>query len=237
MRYRAVFRPSVFVCALILVAGIVPATFGHSQCRNEITTLPLRAMKAASHSRNFIRFKYSLSSSDSLLIRSHEDTKTTIGPYDLGFLITRDGKTLRSLTLRKLPEFRREDAFFSEAFSTVAIARACGSGDPIYFVAMKYMGDELSPALVFVIVPSARGYDVSALPMFSGGAVDIATANPLHLTVWNNLNEGSCNACKTPYQITAYEIRDGKPVRIRQHRTSRLYSSDQFPESRIRFIK
>ncbi len=199
--------------------------------------LPLRAMKAASHPRNFTRFKYPLSSSDSLLIRSHEDTKTTIGPYNLGFLITRDGKTLRSMTLRNLPEFRQKDAFFSEAFTTVAIARACGTGGPAYFVTMKYMGDELSPALVFLVIPSAQKYDISALPMFSGGTVDVSTANPLHLRIWNNLNEGSCNACGTPYEITDYRIRDGKPVRIRQHRTRRLYSSDQFPESRIRFIK
>lgn len=236
MRYDAVFGTSVYVSMLVLMASIGPAAFARSQCRNHISMVPLRAMRAGNHPRGFTRFKYSLTPSDLLLIQSHEDTETSIGPYDLGFLIARDGKTLQSVTLRSLPEFRSEDAFFSQAFTTVAVTRACGREGQIYFVSMKYMGDELSPALVFVLVPSAQRYQVSALPMFSGGAVDISTADPLHLTVWNNLNEGSCNACKTPYEIRKYDIRDGKPVQIVQHRTRRLYSSDQFPESRIGFI-
>lgn len=236
MRYEGVFGTSVYISMLVLMAAIGPATFARSQCRNHITMVPLPVMKAASHPRDSIRFKYTLTSSDALLIRSHEDTETSIGPYDLGFLITRDGKILQSVTLRSLPEFRSEDAFFSEAFTTVAVTRACGREGQIYFVSMKYMGDELSPALVFVLVPSAQRYLISALPMFSGGAVDISTADPLHFEIWNNLNEGSCNACKTPYQITKYQIRGGKPVQILQQRTQRHYSSIQFPESRIRFI-
>jgi hypothetical protein len=193
-------------------------------------------MKAASKPRDFVRFKYFLSSSDSLLIRSHEDTETSIGPYDLGFVIVRDGKTMQTVNLRKLPEFRREDSFFSEAFTTLYVTRACASGGPIYFVTLKYMGDEISPALVFTLVPSAKGYDISTLPMISGGVVDVSLADPLHLRIWDNLHEGECNACETAYRITEYEIREGKPVRIRQHRTRHLYSSGQFDESRIRFI-
>jgi len=73
--------------------------------------------------RDFVRFRYSLSASDSLLIRSHEGTETSMGPYDLGFAIERDGKTLQSMTLRKLTEFRREESFFSESFTTLYVAR------------------------------------------------------------------------------------------------------------------
>lgn len=236
MRYEGVFGTSVYIAMLVLMAAIGPATVARSQCRDQISMVPLPAMRAASHPRDFIRFKYSLTRSDSLLIRSHEDTETSIGPYDLGFLITRDGKILQSVTLRSLPQFRRENSFFSKAFTTVAVTRACGRKGQIYFLSMKYMGDELSPALVFVLVPSAQRYQVSALPMFSGGTVDVSTADPLHIEVWNNLNEGSCNACGTPYEITKYDVRNGKPVRILRRQTRRLYSSDQFPESRIRFI-
>jgi hypothetical protein len=198
--------------------------------------LPLPAMKAANKPRDFVRFRYALSSSDSLLIRSHEDTETSIGPYDLGFLITRDTITLSRVALRSLWLFRSEDEDYRESFTTLAITRACGDESPVYFVTMKYMGDELSPALVFVVVPSAKGYIASALPMFSGGTVDISRSDPFHLRVWHNLNEGMCNACETRYRITDYELRDGKPVRIRQFRTKHLYSSGQFEDSRIRFI-
>ncbi|MGH9598495.1 MAG: hypothetical protein ACRD27_01420 [Terracidiphilus sp.] len=221
--------------ALTLLTAIGLARIATSQCKNQITMVPRRAMKAAAHPRDFVRFKYSLSRFDKLLIRSHEDTETSIGPYDLGFLIEHSGTTIRSVTLRGLPEFRREDYGFSEAFTTVAVTRACGREEPIYFLTMKYMGDELSPVLVYVIIPSAQGYEVLPLPMFSGGTVDVSTRAPLRLRVWNNLNEGMCNACKTAYQITDYEIRDGKFVQGRRQRTRRLYSSDQFDESRIRF--
>jgi hypothetical protein len=143
---------------------------------------------------------------------------------------------MQSVTLRNLPEFRREDSFFSEAFTTLYVTRACASGGSIYFVTMNYMGDEISPALVFTLVPSAQGYEVSTLPMISGGVVDVSIADPLHLRVWENLEEGGCNACETAYRITDYEIRDGKPVRIRQHRTRHLYTTGDFDDTRIRFI-
>jgi hypothetical protein len=193
-------------------------------------------MKAASKPRDFVRFKYSISASDSLLIRSHEDSETTIGPYDLGFVIKRDGKVLQSVTLRKLPEFRREEAFVSESFTTLYLTRACASGGPIYFITMKYMGDKISPALVFALVPSPQGYEVSTLPMFRGGVVDVSTANPLHIRIWENLEESGSNAGETHYRITEYEIRDGKPVRIRAYRTKHLYTTGDFDDIRIRFI-
>lgn len=217
--------------ALMLVPGAAL-----SQCKNQITMLPFSPMKAASKPRNFIRYRYPLSSSDSLMIRSHEDSETTIGPYDLGFSIARDEKILQTVRLRELPEFRREDSFFSESFATLAVSSASTSDGPIYFVTMKYMGDEISPALVFVLVPSEDGYEISNLPLISGGTVDVSKSDPHNLRVWHNLNEGMCNACETAYRITDYEIRKGKPVRIRQYRTQHLYSSGQFDDSRIRFV-
>jgi len=221
---------------LTLTSAFLPATLAFSQCKNHSTPLPLPAMKAASKPRDFVRFKYTLSPSDTLMIRSHEDTETSIGPYDLGFVIERNGKAMQSVTLRKMPEFRREDSYFSESFTALYVTRACGNGGPIYFVTMKYMGDEISPALVFTLIPSAQGYEVSTLPMIRGGVVDVSTADPLHLRIWENLEEGGCNACETAYRITEYEIRDGKPVRLRQHRTRHLYTTGDFDHSRIRFI-
>lgn len=233
---KGVFRRTVFLRALILVTAIGPAGIVSSQCKNQITILPPRALKAAAEPRDFVRYKYLLSSADVLLIRSHEDTETSIGPYDPGFVIERNGTVMQTVALREVPEFRREDSEFPESFTTVAVTRACASGGAIYFVTLKYMGDELSPALVFVIVPAAHRYEVFPLPIFSGGIVDVSTSDPLHLRIWNNLNEGGCNACPTAYQITDYEIREAKPVKGRQRRTQRLYSSGQFDESRIRFI-
>ena len=96
-------------------------------------------MKAAAKPRNFVRFRYPLSDVDSLLIRSHEDADTSIGPYDLGFVIERDGRAMKRESLQNLPEFRDEDSFFSQAFTTLYVTQACASGGPIYFITMKYM--------------------------------------------------------------------------------------------------
>lgn len=223
--------------ALALIFALGTATPVLSQCNNQISLVPLRTLKAASNPRDFVRFSYSLSASEALLVRSHEDTGTSIGPYDTGFVITRDGKTLQSTVLEKLPEFQREDSSFAEAFTTLTVTRACGSGGPIYFVTMQYMGDMTSPALLFTLVPSVRGYEVSTLPMISGGVLEVSKADPLRIRTWNNLHEGSCEACETAYQVTEFEMRAGKPVRTRQYRTKHLYTSGNFDDlRRIRFI-
>jgi hypothetical protein len=232
-------RKYVVQVALTLISALGPATFALSQCNNQITLVPLKAMKAASNARDFVRFSYSLSTSDSLLIRSHEDTETSIGPYDTGFLITRDGKTMLNVVLRKLPEFQREEPEYSESFKTLTVTRACGGGGPIYFVTMQYMGDMTSPALLFTLVPAAHGYEVSTLPMIFGGVLEVSIANPLHIKTWDNLHEGNCEACPTAYQITEYEIRESKPMQTRQYRTRHLYDSGNYifdSRRRIRFI-
>lgn len=230
-------RRSGVIVTLTLMSALGLAPRALSQCKNQITLVPLRAMKAGSNVRDFDRFRYLLSASDSLLIQSHEDTETSIGPFDTGFVITRDGRTIKNVLLRKLPEFLREGPEYSESFTTLAVTRACTSGGPIFFVSMQYMGDLTSPALVFTVVPSTQGYEISTLPMISGGVVEISTADPLHLRTWDNLHEGQCEACETAYQITDYEIRNGKPIRTRQFRTRHLYTSGNFDDMRrIRFI-
>ena len=172
------------------------------------------------------------------MIRSHEDADTSIGLYDLGFAIERDGKVVQTINLKEMPEMQSKDSFFSESFTTLYVTRACGNGGATYFVTMKYMGDEISPALVFMLIPSADGYLVLTFPMFRGGVVEVSAANPLHLKIWENLEEGNCNACATAYQITEYEIRSGKPVQLRQYRTRHLYTTSDFgDDSRIRFIQ
>jgi hypothetical protein len=221
-RKSAVFVALTFACAL----GFV--TSGICQCTNQITLVRLTDMKAASKARDFVRFRYSLSASDSLLIRSHEDTETSIGPYDIGFVIARNGNPLQHFSL--LPEFEEDS-------STLAVTRACSGGSPVYFVTTQRWGDDISPALIFVIAPSADGYDVSTLPTISGGILEVSRADPRHIRTWDSLHEGDCNACETAYRITDYEIRGGKPIRTRRYRTRHVYVSGNFDDRRrIRFI-
>jgi hypothetical protein len=146
---------------------------------------------------------------------------------------------MQSVVLRKLTEFQREEPEYSESFKTLAVTRACGGGGPIYFITMQYMGDMTSPALLFTLIPSAHGYEISTLPMISGGVLEVSIANPLYIKTWDNLHEGECEACPTAYQITEYEIREGKPIQTRQYRTRHLYTSGNYifdDRRRIRFI-
>ena len=218
-------RISSFLAMFALIAVIGSSAPALAQCSNQIALVPLTEQKAADKARDFVRFRYTLSSSDKLLVQSHEDNETSTGPYDTGLSITRGGKEVQGVSLRDLPELRNREAFESENFTTLAVARACGSAGAVYFLAMQWMGDETSPALLFVIFPSARGYVISHLPMISGGVLEISRANPLHLRTWDNLGEGECNGCKTAYGIREFEIRDGRPVQTRKYRTQHLHAS------------
>lgn len=228
---------AVFV--LFLISSLAPFAAALPQCKNEIILVPLPLQKAASKAQDFVRFKYALSASDTLLIRSHEDTETTIGPYDTGLLITRNGRTLQRISLRQLPEMPQDEPEYADSFRTLAVTRACSEEGPIYFVTMQYQGDKTSPSLLFALVPSANGIEISTLPMISGGVLEVYSSNPLYLRTWDNLHEGRCEACETAYEITEYEIRNGRPFQTRQYRTRHLYNSGNYrfdDRRRIRFI-
>lgn len=223
----------------LLFTSLCSSTTARSQCRSHITLVPLSAQKPASEPRKFVRFRYSLSASDSLLITSNEDSEKSLGPFDTGFVINRDRRDLQTISLRKLPEMLREEPDYANSFTTLAVARACAKEGPIFFVTMQYVGDLTSPALLFTLVPTATGFEISTLPMISGGVLEVSTSNPSHLRTWDNLHEGNCEACETAYQITEYEIRSGKPIQTRKYRTRHRYTSGYriFDDRRrIRFI-
>jgi hypothetical protein len=227
------YRKSGVLIALILISAVCSA-----QCKNQITLVPLPAWKGAKKARDFVRFTYPLTATDSLLVYAHDDPDSAIGSYDTGFAITRDQKVLQRVFLRKLPVLRG-DSLFAQNSGALTITRVCSEGSPIYFVTMQYEGDITSPELFLIAVPTAQDYVVSALPMVHGGVLDVSKSDPLKIRTWDNLFEGNCNACDTHYRITEYQIQSGKPVRTRRYRTRRLYSSDDkiFDDRRrVRFI-
>jgi len=227
-------RSSIHVA---LLSTLWTAISAFSQCGNQITLVPLPPQKVATKSREFVRFKYPLSESDSILIRSHEDTNTSIGPYDRGFVIMRNDHILQSMSVNTALKSQHKAPDIADNVTTLAITRACAAQSSIFFITMQYMGDEISPALLFVLVPGERGYVVSNLPTISGGILDVSKTNPFHLRTWSNLHEGNCNACETAYEVADYEVRDGKPVQTGRYRTRRLYTSSMFDDRRrIRFI-
>lgn len=214
---------------------------GFAQCKTAVTNAPRLEMKAAEKSRDFVGYRHRLSATDTLIIHAHEDRDTSLGPYDTGFSIVRNGAVVSGLSLRDLPQYRGDhDGPELDYFSTGAVMSACTDKGPIYFLSMLPAGDELKQPLVFVLIPMGSSYRISALPLFSGGTLDISRADPFRLRIWDNLHEGSCNACETHYRITEYELRDGKPVRVRSYRTRHLYTSGdrRFDDrTRMRFVR
>ena len=228
-------RNSIARILLILMA-FCASVCAVAECSNKITLVPLTVWKSPKQSRDFVRFSYSLTATDSLL--AHDDPERSVGSYDTGFAITRNQGILRKVTLQNLPELRG-DSLFAENSNTLAITRARTSGVPVYFVTLGYEGDMTSPDLFLAVIPNADGYEISALPKVSGGVLDVSRSDPLHLRTWDNLSEGECNACATRYRVTEFQVQDGKPVRIRRFRTRHLYSSDEAmfdDRRRVRFI-
>jgi hypothetical protein len=224
---------------IVLIYGVGHATPARSHCKNSITLVPLTPQAETTGPLSFVRFKYPLSSSDILIVRSHEDGAPTGAANDTGFIIMRNHSVLQRLSLKQISEIRREEPDYADNFVPLAVTRACGDEGPIFFLTMQYSGDRTSPTLFLVLVPSARGYEVTALPMISGGVLDVSRTNPLHLRTWDNLHEGQCEACETAYQLTEYEIRSGKPAQTRQYRTKHLYTSGYriFDDRRrVRFV-
>ncbi|HEU5342518.1 hypothetical protein [Edaphobacter sp.] len=138
--------------------------------------------------------------------------------------------------MRDLPGLHN-DTFYAENFIALTVTKACAGNAPIYFVAMAYAGDITSGDLYFTVVPMDSGYKVSALPVTSGGTIEISRSNPLNIRTWNNLHQGSCNACETQYLVTEFTIEDGIPIKTRHYHTHRLYTPGQFDDlRRVRFI-
>ena len=170
------FRISNYAFTLLSVLGPAPL-LALSQCQKpNHPCVPNSVINAATGIRDLIPFTYALSASDSFRARS-PDTEPGIAPHEIGFEITRNGTALQHTSLSELPELRREEPEYASNFRAIAVTRACTNSGPIYFVTMQYMGDATSPTLYFTLVPAARGYKVSALPMISGGVLEVSTAN------------------------------------------------------------
>ena len=76
------------------------------------------------------------------------------------------------------------------------------------------------------MVPTGDGYRLTPLPIVAGGVLELSKSDPLLLRTWNNLFEGSCNACPTRYGITEFKLVEGIPQKFRSYRTRKLYGSD-----------
>jgi hypothetical protein len=60
-------------------------------------------------------------------------------------------------------------------------------------------------------------------------------ANPNIVQTWDNLHEGSCNACETHYRIRSYLIVGDRAIRMKSFTTRHLYdSSDPRFDDRLR---
>ncbi len=217
---------------VVSLAMLLAATACSVQCDARITPVPLSkkplvAPAGANLPKGmFVHYRYELGADSAILLYGQSMELPDPGYNDEGILIVLAGKVTRQRSLARLRVLASSDDYEKHNFIALSITRACTEGAPIYFAAFGYMGDMTSADLFLIIIPEENAYRISALPLVSGGTLDLSRSEPLRVRTWNNLGEGSCNACDTHYWVSEFTLREGAPMLVKRFRTRRMYSSD-----------
>jgi hypothetical protein len=228
-RYWVLLGPMLFHCASSL-----------AECTPKITAVPLSDEHLAVVGRcippsNFVRFRYSLTPEDQLEIYSRENAGPT-RVSDRGIALRHKG-IAQLIPISELAVMHGQDSYFRNNFTALSLTRVCASATPVFYLAFGYQGDMTSANLFLAIVPTAAGYRATALPMVSGGILDVSRQTPLTVKTWDNLFEGECNACETHYRVREYVLVSGTPVRKRSFVPRHLYTSQNFDDRlRVRLV-
>jgi hypothetical protein len=151
------------------------------------------------------------------------------GDSERGLLIIRNGQTVKKLLLSDLPSLKRDSKYPeddpSDSYRALAFVEGCSPAGPIEFVSFQWEGDITSPALLLTISSNGTGYGFAELPTISGGVFDISRSDARKIDAWDNLHEGSCEACLTHYSISTYRLSQGKVVLEKTRKTRKQYTS------------
>jgi hypothetical protein len=218
-----------FVLPVALLFSALTAAAQTEPCQAHITPIPFSGkhltVPVGAHLPKgaFIRFEYPLQDGYTLLLYSVPDDFPLSHYGDRGIQLIHNNQSAGDYPLRSLSVMRGEDA---DNFEALSVAQICSGDKPDYFIAFGYRGDITSGDLFVSMVPTGDGYRLTPLPIVAGGVLELSKSDPLLLRTWNNLFEGSCNACPTRYGITEFKLVEGIPQKFRSYRTRKLYGSD-----------
>lgn len=215
-----------------------------AQCATRIEPIPYGEIKpvktqAPPGKNQFVLFSTPLKNGDALEILSLRDDSPFGGHMERGVRIVHGNTVLASQAISDLPEFRNqsksEDDDISGSYRALAVVIGCTGSSLFAGVTFHWSGDMISPEFLITISRVNSRYVISALPTISAGMFELSRSNIKSIRTWDNLHEGSCNACKTHYEIRDYVLIAGHP-KLQSKRTSKqLYTSGswKFPERAI----
>lgn len=230
-------RFSIWLCLFLLTS---PLAFG--QCRSQIwrstkdSTVPAR-FQSLLPSGMAGRFAVHLNSGDWLIVYAKPGIHTADDPQDGGFLLVRGHHVLVSQSLMNLPawkKFARDIGSPGTPAFGVFAAQVCASGEkPIIFLGFAACCTTASAVQYFLMQQAGTGYGLKILPMVGGGKLEIIDSTPIRLKLWDETGDGKCDGCLQHFQVSEYEMRNGKPVLVRKQKTSGEYKPGDFDSHRI----
>lgn len=210
-----------------------------AQCITHVSRIPNELPKenfsapVGSHlaAREFIHARFTLENGRELLLYGdHNDSPG--GFSERGLIIIKEGHFERQFPLKELPVFksspRSEEDDPIDSYSALSLTTACDEGGANFWLAFHWQGDITSPELIVLLAPSKHGYAISSLPLINGGEVRISRRDTRHVTTWDSLFEGRCNACQTHYRVQEYRVVKDRAVLVSTRRSTRLFSSGDF---------
>lgn len=187
---------------------------------------------------DFVTWSYELKPGLKLSLYSRQDGQFILAD---GLILTKASAPAQVIPLTTFHEFT--DGYGTDrmdiGYFPMALATACDAHRPVFLMTFHWLGDVTSPQVSLLLLPGGDGVQIISMTPLSGGTVELSRSGPLHLRTWDNLHEGSCNACETHYEIRDYVLRSGRLIETRHRRSfKRITSSDPlFDNPGVRFVE
>lgn len=235
-------RSGLLCLLVVVVAPIAPA-----QCSSKIDRIEdaMQSLSAPAGAKlrtgELVRYRRQLLDGDYLDLISVHDGSPFGGYSERGLFVERGGQVIREFRLADVPELKPAPKYPnddpSDSFRALAFVQGCTPDGPIEFVSFQWEGDLTSPALLIALALNDSGYEFAPLPTISGGRFDISRSDARIIREWDNLHEGSCEACLTRYEIRTYQVDRERAVLLKKSKSKRRYTSGNFGEqTRVRFV-
>ena len=88
-----------------------------------------------------------------------------------------------------------------------------------------------------VLEPRGTGYSLNMLSMVGGGKLEISAGSSLKLSLWDEKGDGKCDECLQHFEVSEYEMKDGRPDLIRKLRAEEKYKPGDFQAHRIVLVQ
>lgn len=181
-------------------------------------------------------FAAQLSPTDWLITYQFEHAASDKGAFYKGFVIVRNGDVLRDESLMSVGAWKttaKKLGYANMPGFTVHAAEVCEGKTEVVTVGFSVCCTTSSAILYFVAAPEPDFYRITALPIVSGGKLEMSQSLPVTLHLWNETNDGTCDGCAQHYKVSEYVMAQDKPKLVQQTASSQRFEPGQFDANRI----